>query len=133
MLLRGEIDAGMIGANPPADDRIRPLFNDVAVAERAWYERHKAVPINHMVVVRKEIVADRPDVVRELFRMLVRSRDLAGDTRIVNGIDLQPVGLENLRNALGLAVEYAFDQRLIRQKVTVDELFDEVTADLGTA
>jgi 4,5-dihydroxyphthalate decarboxylase len=131
MLVSGEVDAAMMGANAPQDPRVRPLIDDPRGAARAWFEAHQAVPINHMMVVRKDIVSDRPDVVRDLFRMLVESRALGGGSKFQDGVDLQPIGLDNIRNALELAVDYAFEQRLIRTRVTVDELFDEVTASLG--
>lgn len=131
MLLEGEIDAAMIGANAPEDERVRPLIPDAPAAACAWHERHRAVPINHMVVVRNSVIAERPDVVRELFRLLVESRELSGGSTVKDGVDMQPVGLENIRNSLELATEYAFSQGLIRRKVTVDELFDEVTAPLS--
>lgn len=131
MLVTGQVDAAMMGANAPQDPRVRPLIDDPKAAARAWYEAHKAVPINHMMVVRKDIAAERPDVVRDLFRMLVEARALGGGSKIQDGVDLQPIGLDNIRNALELAVDYVFEQQLIRTRISVDDLFDEVTASLG--
>lgn len=132
LLLDGGIDVGMIGANAPEDDRIAPLIPDPDGAAAAWYARHRAVPINHMVCVHKDILAARPDAVREAYRMLLAARAMAGGPKIVKGIDTQPAGVEALRNALELAVRYAWDQGLIRKPLTVDDLFDETTALLGT-
>ena len=34
------------------------------------HQKTGAIPINHMVSVRKELAASRPDVIREIYRML---------------------------------------------------------------
>jgi 4,5-dihydroxyphthalate decarboxylase len=130
MLLNGEVDAAMLGQGAPDDPRIAPLIPDAKAAALAWYDRHKAVPINHMMVVRNELLAERPDIVRDLFRMVVEARAAGGGAKMLDGVDLQPIGLDNLRNALALAADYAYRQRLIRKPVSVDELFDDVTAHL---
>src|SRR6267143_4544566 len=76
MLLDGEIDAAVVGDKLP-DPRLRHLIPDPEAAARAWAERHGGVPINHMAVVRTELSKSRPDVVKELFRLLVASKQAA--------------------------------------------------------
>ena len=49
MLLDGELDA-VLGEKSDHPD-LKPLFADVAAEEKAWFAKHKVVPINHMVVV----------------------------------------------------------------------------------
>ena len=131
MLLGGELDAALIGLGAPDDPRIRRLIPEPKAAARAWYEKHQAVPINHMICVKKDLLAARPDIVREYFDLLGQSRDLAGGAKFQDGVNLQPTGLANVRNSVALAVEYGLQQKLLRKKVTVDELFDEFTASLG--
>jgi 4,5-dihydroxyphthalate decarboxylase len=130
MLLDGEIDAALTSLADP-DPRLSTLIPNPQEAALAWHAEHQAVPINHMVSVRKELVEERPEIVRELFDLLIESRERGGGSTIKNGIDLQPVGLENVRNALALAIQYALDQKLISKPVTVDELFGPVTSALG--
>jgi 4,5-dihydroxyphthalate decarboxylase len=131
MLLNGELDAALVGLGAPDDPRIRRLIADPKAAAREWYARNQAVPINHMICVKKDLLAARPDIVREYFDLLGKSRDLAGGSKVQDGVNLQPTGLANVRNSLALAVEYGVQQKLLRKPVTVDELFDEVTASLG--
>ena len=42
-----------------------------------------------------------------------------------------PMGLEANRKGLQLAIDWAFEQKIIPRKLTVDELFDDVTGALG--
>ena len=49
MLIDGELDA-VLGEKVDHPD-LKPLFADVAAEEKAWFEKHKVKPINHMVVV----------------------------------------------------------------------------------
>jgi 4,5-dihydroxyphthalate decarboxylase len=115
MLLSGELDAGMLGSNMPKDDRIRSLIPDPAAAEQDWAARHGVTPINHVFVVRTELCEARPDVVRELYRMLAEARS-AGDSPL-------PLGLDADWKALDLVSQYAFEQHVIPRRFSVEELF----------
>jgi 4,5-dihydroxyphthalate decarboxylase len=44
---------------------------------------------------------------------------------------MTPMGLENMRRDLEIAIEYVHQQKLIPGKFTVDELFDDVTRALA--
>ena len=78
MLLDGELDAAMLGDEMPDDPRLRTLIPDPKAAARAWYAETGAIPVNHLAVVRAELARDRPDVVREVFRLLKESKAAAG-------------------------------------------------------
>jgi 4,5-dihydroxyphthalate decarboxylase len=118
MLLAGEIDAAILGGEMPSDPRIAPLIADPAAAARAWREKHQAIQINHMVTVKRGLP---PDVVREVYRLLVESQRAAGES------DTTPFGVEANRRNLDVAIDYVHRQRLIPRRFTVDELFDDVT------
>lgn len=130
MLLAGELDAALI-AQAVDDARAAPLIPDPAAAARAWYAKHKAVPINHMVAVRRELLEERPDIVREVFDVLMQSRIATGGVTVKDGIEMQAAGLSKVRNALEIALRYAYDQRLVSRRFEVDALFGPVTAGLG--
>lgn len=130
MLLKGELAAAFI-AQGVDDPRVAPLIADPTAEAKAWHAKHRAVPINHMIAVRSELLEERPDIVRELFDVLVQSRVSTGGSTIKDGIDLQPVGLSRLRNALEIVLRYAYDQKLVSRRFSVDELFTPVTAALG--
>ncbi|NHN85303.1 phosphate ABC transporter substrate-binding protein [Acetobacter musti] len=127
MMLDGELVATLQGVDLPKDPRVQLLIPDAKNAARAWYEREKVVPINHMFVVHQDISRQRPDVVREIFRMIVESRKLTE-----GGVPdpFPPIGLEANRKGLQLAIDWAFEQKIIPYKMAVDDLFDETTAAL---
>jgi 4,5-dihydroxyphthalate decarboxylase len=126
MLRAGQVDAIIAGGGLSGDPGIRPLISEPKGAAAEWYRRTHVVPINHVIVIRKEIVESRSDLVREVFRMLCEGRAAAGDAPSVSGPDLQPAGFEKLRPALEMVIRFAFDQKLIRKAYSVDELYGDV-------
>jgi 4,5-dihydroxyphthalate decarboxylase len=42
-----------------------------------------------------------------------------------------PIGLEANRTGIQLASDWAYDQKIIPRRISVDELFDDVTANLS--
>lgn len=124
MLLAGEIDAAIIGTDLPDDPRLQPVLPDPHAAALAWSARRKLVPINHMVAVKTAWLKERPEIVRELYALLQRSKDVEA-TRRGDGIDLTPFGIDANRSALQCLLTYSFDQGLIPRPFTVDELFED--------
>ena len=129
MLFDGEIAAAMMGGDMPDDPRLKTLIPDAKAAGKAWCQREGVIPINHMFVVRQELSRERPDVVREIFRMIVESRNLAPEAARAN---IPPIGLEANRKGLDLAIQWSYEQKIIPRRLSVDELFDDTTAALGT-
>jgi len=124
MLLNGELDAAIVNERALADPRLAPLIPDPAAAARAWHDKHRAVQINHMVVVKASLARSDPDAVREIWRLLAESRRAAGDP------ELNPFGFEANRRNLELAIERTHGQGLIARRFAVDELFDDLTGQL---
>src|SRR4051812_46373395 len=58
MLVDGELDA-VLGEKVEHAD-LKPLFADVAAEEKAWSAKHKAAPINHLVVVSRTLCEKNP-------------------------------------------------------------------------
>jgi 4,5-dihydroxyphthalate decarboxylase len=124
MLLDGELDAAIVGDSLP-DPRLKTLIPDAEKVAASWASRHGGVPINHMAVMRDSIVKSRPDVVKEVFRLLVDSQKRAGA-----GSDQAAAirfGLDATRASLEIIIDYAVRQKLIPRRFTVDELFDDTT------
>jgi 4,5-dihydroxyphthalate decarboxylase len=118
MLLDGELDA-VLGEKSD-DPRLRQLFPDIAAAERTWTLKHGVMPINHMVVVSKQLSDNRPDVVREVHRMLQASAQAAQG-------QAPSYSRDEMDSSLKLIIGYSAQQGLIPRKFSVDELFDDVT------
>ena len=128
MMMKGELAAALLGEDMPKDPRVRTLVPDAMNAAKAWYAREGVVPINHMFVVHADLSKKHPEVVRELYRMIVESRALADPA--VPAV-FPPIGLEANRKGIQLAIDWALDQKIIPRRLTVDELFDDVTGALG--
>jgi len=128
MLLDGELDAAIVGDKLP-DPRLRHLIPDHEAASKAWADQH-GYTINHLVVIRSELSRRRPDLVREVFRLLKESRDAAVRANDRNAATLQ-FGVEPNRRSLETVVDLTFDQKLIPRRFSIDELFDDVTHELN--
>jgi 4,5-dihydroxyphthalate decarboxylase len=131
MLLSGEVDAVIasgLGGNP----KLEPLIPEPRKAALAWFERHRAVPINHMVAVRRELAEARPDIVRDIYAALQESRR-TGEIKSASAADpdLQPVGFQAVRPAVELIVRYAAEQKLIPRTYPIEALFGNVLEAVG--
>jgi 4,5-dihydroxyphthalate decarboxylase len=125
MLIDGELDAAIVGDKLP-DPRLAPLIDDADGAARKWAETHGGIPINHMMVVRKEIAGSRPDVVKDIYRVLRESRRSVPPPADGTLLDPWRFGVEPNRQSLEIIIDYSFRQKLIPRKFSVDELFDGV-------
>jgi 4,5-dihydroxyphthalate decarboxylase len=126
MLLDGELDA-VLGESSD-DPRIKSLFGDPLAEAQRWYSKHKVVPINHLVVMRSHDVAADPDDAREVYRLLREGKRLAGPAATP---DTTPFGVEANRPSLAMIAEYAFQQRLLPRRVSVDDMFAETLGLVG--
>ncbi|MCR8724518.1 hypothetical protein [Frigidibacter sp. ROC022] len=127
MLLAGELDAAVLGADMPKDPRLKTVIPDPEAAAQEWYAQTGAVSMNHMIVVRERLTREHPEAVREVFRMLKESKAKApkeGD------IDFLPFGFDALKPSLELVIKYCLQQRLIEKEVAAEDLFNDVTIDL---
>ena len=73
-----------------------------------------------MIVVTRALAEGRPDVVKDLYRMLAESKAAAPAT---SAMDLRPIGEDAIRPSLELVVELAAAQSIIPRRFDVDELF----------
>ncbi len=123
MLLNGEVDAAILPNDMTKEHgHIRHLFPEPIKQGEAWARKYGTVPVNHYFVVAKALADTRPDVVREIYRLLGESKAKAPPSP--DGIDFHPHGIEANRRALELAVQYSLEQELIPRAFTVEELFE---------
>jgi 4,5-dihydroxyphthalate decarboxylase len=138
MLLSGELDAAIIGSDLPDDPRLQAVLPDPHDAAQAWSRRLQMLPINHMMAIDLDLCKDRPDVIREVYQVLAKSKAMAkhdNARRSVHAVkgdmDLTPFGIEPNRKALQVLIQYTYQQGLIPRPYSVDELFDETRDLLG--
>jgi 4,5-dihydroxyphthalate decarboxylase len=121
-MIDGEAEFGVIGAEGPKHPDARRLIPDHEEAAAAWYKKYGCTHVNHLFVVRSELAQARPDVVEEIWRLLVESKKAAGLTG--KAIDMLPFGVEAAGKSISIVSQYAHEQKLIPRRYTIDEIFD---------
>ncbi|MGI9520526.1 MAG: hypothetical protein ACR2PG_02650 [Hyphomicrobiaceae bacterium] len=128
LLRAGEVDAAILGA-PLGSPEFATLFPDPVLASRQWHNEHQAIQINHIMVVQDAIAHSNPKAVKEIYRMLLDSKEASSaggrQTR-----DMNPFGLSKNRKNLEIAVEYVYKLGLIPFQYSVDDLVHEALRDL---
>ncbi len=151
MLDAGEIDA-LISADVPRcvlekSPRVGRLFEDYQQAERDYYRRTGIFPIMHTVVVRKELAAAHPEVVRAVYEGFCAAKDataaqyahgmvfnnmatmmpwfsrLVEENRALLGRDWWPYGLAANRAAIDAVLRYHHEQGLTKRRLTCEDIF----------
>lgn len=121
LLRAGDITALVMGPKAiPAGAPLEPLVPDWERRQRAWYDRHSSVPINHLLTVRSDILRNDPDAVRgvyDAFTAEIDATSTAGPRRISHGFD------DGLLGSLRLGIRYAAQQHLIKTEPSVDDVF----------
>jgi len=147
LLRDGELDA-VIGAPIEGPDVV-PL---IPAPEEAAFDalRHRGLyPINHLVVVRDDVLKANPHLAAAVFEAFAESkRRYVADLRtgaILNpdqtdrmyarvlaetGTDPLPYGIAPNRHVLELLIAQAVDQHILREPVEVESLFAPSTLDL---
>jgi len=125
----GDVAAAVLGPRAVGGQGIElvPVIEDAASAGRAWITRHRTVPANHLLVARTDVLRERPDAVRALYRALVASIEATADER-----DDSPAGQavtagwsDGLARCLEIADRYARQQHLVSTRLDVDRLARE--------
>jgi ABC-type nitrate/sulfonate/bicarbonate transport system substrate-binding protein len=147
MLIAGEIDA-VIGA-PVDHPDVVPLFPDAQQRGYDALSRAGTYPINHLMVVKDEILEQFPGLAAELFGAFSRSKNLYLDrlrtgsiaapsatdqmyrkVMELTGTDPLPYGVEPNLPALETLMAHAVDQHIIEKPLPIAGLFAERTRDL---
>lgn len=121
MLRAGELDAGVVSVRDQEDGRLQPVIPDPEAALQAWCARYRVRPLNHVVVIHRDLARAEPWVAGEVVRLLQQSAAAAPD---MPGADSIQSGVEALRPSLDLIIHYAYQQGLIPRRFAVDELFN---------
>jgi 4,5-dihydroxyphthalate decarboxylase len=140
MLISGELVAA-IGVEVDHPDVV-PLIPNALEAGLAALRARGHYPINHLVVIRDDVLAAHPEVAAGVFNAFEESKNLyveklrAGKIekptafdelhrRVleITGKDPLPYGIEPNRKVLEELIGYATSQGILTKPVTVDELF----------
>ena len=125
MLTAGELDAVL--GELPSEAKHKSLFADPDAEAQAWCRKQGTVPVNHLIVVTQALADSRPDVVREVYRMLKASKAMAAPATP----DFVPFGIEANRRSLELITGYAAQQKLIPERYRIDDLFGALPAEFS--
>ncbi len=151
LLLSGGIDA-LISADAPkavldGSPAVGRLFENYVDVERDYFRRTGIFPIMHLVVVRKQLAVEEPEVVKAVYEgfkkakavceeNLVRGMTfnnmtvmvpwlsaLMADNRALLGDDWWPYGIARNRATLDTFLRYHFEQGLSKRRMKIEEVF----------
>jgi 4,5-dihydroxyphthalate decarboxylase len=117
----GSLSAAILGRQ--ADKNLALLIPDAVDRERAWFDRHGLVPINHMVVTTLDALATRSELVRAYYAAQAAEIDATRALRTGKLPSATEYGTERVRAGVSLAAAYAFSQGLISRVPDIDSLF----------
>lgn len=145
MLLAGELAAAN-GIQATSPD-IKPLLPDAKTAGLERLRNGGLYPINHTVVVRDDLLAERPDLAADLFDAFVRAKQVYVE-KLKAGIaepspmdqtfaavlqitgDPLPYGIAPNRRELEAIVQYSVEQGILRTPLKIEDVFAKGTLDL---
>ncbi len=144
MLISGEL-AGAIGVDVKHPD-IAPLIPDAAEAGLALFRSKGIFPINHLVVIRDELLEKHPELAADIFNAFAKSKqmyvadlkagkiekpDAADAVHLkvmqASGADPLPYGVEPNRKVIETLIGHALSQGIITKRVSVEDLFAKGT------
>ena len=145
LLAAGEL-AATIGVDAAGT---HPVIPDPDAAGYAALRERGHYPINHLVVVRDELLDEHPDLARDLFDTFAESKrryveDLLADaiTELtaadrmhrevarVTGEDPLPYGIEPNKAVLEELLDHAMNQHILRTRPNINDLFAPGTRDI---
>jgi 4,5-dihydroxyphthalate decarboxylase len=146
MLVSGEIVAA-IGVEIDHPD-VKPLIPNALDAGLAALRKTGHYPINHLVVIKDELIAKHPDLAADVFNAFAESKRIylerlkSGKIEKLTGVDKVhqkvmeiagdplPYGIEPNRKIVEELIQHALTQGIITKPVTVEELFAPSTRGL---
>jgi 4,5-dihydroxyphthalate decarboxylase len=140
LIASGEL-AAAIGVDVDSPD-VKPLIPNAEEAGLGALRTRGHYPINHLIVVKDELLNSYPHLAPDIFHAFAESKreylrrlqsgqvqnpthvdDLHGRVFEITGRDPLPYGIAPNRQALEELVQYAVEQRIIARPMEVAELF----------
>lgn len=156
MLAAGELDAMFSARAPSCFTRRAPhvgrLFSNTREAEATYYKKTGLFPIMHLIGVRKTLVERHPWLPASLYKAFAAAKALAyEEVRDINalrvtlpwleaealetaslmGEDYWRYGVAENRKEIDALARYAFEQGLVKQRLTAEQLFAPSTIEIS--
>ncbi len=148
LLLSGEVDALFHAVQPKAfidgNPQISRLFSDSKKVEQDYFNKTGIFPIMHAVAVKKELLENDPWLSQSVFDAYSESKTANynfmtklgwvydtlpwygqqyEEVKKLMGTNFWPYGIEANKKTLETICRYCYDQGLIKQKVSIEDLF----------
>ncbi|WP_033289023.1 4,5-dihydroxyphthalate decarboxylase [Amycolatopsis jejuensis] len=151
MLVAGEIDALITALVPQSvlngSSDVAPLFPDVEAVEREYYARTGIYPIMHTVVIRRDLLAEHPELARAVYQGFCDAKDSAladyRRGRMEQQMDVMVPWFDKLfeknhaafpenwwdhglaanRENIDTFLRYSFEQGLSKTRLTCEDIF----------
>lgn len=135
---------GVVGAKIDHPDVVT-MYEDPFAAGIAAFKSRGLYPINHTVVVRDDLLAEKPDVALQVFNAFTESKNLyvaalsgSGSTdaeqvhlAVMNDTpDPLPYGIAPNRDTLEQLIRHAATQKILPEAVSVEDLFAKSLLDV---
>lgn len=151
--IEGQLEAGELAAaiNIKTDNpKIRPLIDDPLDAGLTAFRSRGHYPINHLVVLRNDVLDAHPDAAVAVFKAFAQSKNIYLDklqsgeieepdaadqlhARILElGGNPLPYGIEPNRSVLEELIGHAMTQGILTRPVEIESLFAPATLELVT-
>ena len=151
LLLDGDVDALFHAVEPKAftdgHPKTKRLFNDPREVEQDYFRRTGIFPIMHAVAVRNDLIDAHPWLPKAVFDAYAQAKrqryeamnqewlfgtlpwygQALDDTRALMGENHWPYGIAENEIALNALFQYAHEQGLAKQRLTIEELFHAST------
>lgn len=129
LLKAGKVDAitGLHGV----PEGTRPVIANAREEGARWFERTGVFPVNHVLCIRRDVLAAHPWLPEAITGLFDTARDIArerGDLDSARhglpaGLDLYHTGLEANRKSMQMLVDFSIQQNILPSSVTLDSLF----------
>jgi 4,5-dihydroxyphthalate decarboxylase len=126
LLRDGQVAAAVlapVAGDAPAPGLV-PVIPDAAAAGREWIERHRTIPVNHLVVVRTAVLRQHPGTVSRFYQALRRAiADTSAERPATpSGRAVAAGWSDSLARCLELAGTYALEQGLLRSRPDIGKI-----------
>lgn len=126
LLRDGQVAAAVlapVAGDAPAPGLV-PVIPDAEAAGLEWTDRHGTTPVNHLVVVRSDVLRQHPETVSRFYQALRRAiADTSSERPATpSGWAVAAGWSDSLARCLELAGTYALEQGLLRSRPDIAEI-----------